>query len=324
MFNNRLAAFLLCLLLSSSLACAQVNLPLLGVGGKAVAGAYSGPGDVVSGAFAWWGLRAYSNALANSGVSTTPVIDVVGATSGSCTIFLKGDGTGAVDLTTAGAGGLGNQCASGATTFCTVTNASCTISKMYDQSGGLQCTGAPCPIVQGTVASQPGLTFNCQNGFPCVNGTSVAAQNLCTSATPTSLSQPITLTSVVKPTSLPSGGTVTIGSNTGTIQLSIVTGPLWRMFAGTVQTVATAFNAWYAIVGVFNGASSTFDINGSATTVNPGAGSFATLKLCMFGISNVANTELIGSGAEGGIWSGSFNSTQYGNMTSNIRTYWGF
>lgn len=288
--------------------------------------AYSGPGDVVSGAFAWWGLRAYNNALASSGVSTTPAIDVLGVTTvTSCTIFLKGDGTGGLDLTTAGAGGIGNQCASGATTFCTVTNTSCTISKMYDQSGGLQCAGSPCHLFQTTAASQPGLTFNCQNGFPCVTGTSVAGQYLCASAASTTTAQPLTLVGAVKPTSIPSGSTVVVGTHTGSIQVTLVAGPLWRMFAGTPQTVATSLNVWTSLIGVFNGASSTFDINGSATTVNPGTGSIsAGLKLCLFGISNVANTELIGNGAEGGFWSSAFNSTQYGNMNSNIRSYWAF
>ena len=80
-------------------------------------GGYTGPGDVVA-ATAWYGMRAYTAAKAGGGASTTKVADVTGTgVGGTCTIFLKGDGTGGVDLTTAGAGGSGSQCLWGATPF---------------------------------------------------------------------------------------------------------------------------------------------------------------------------------------------------------------
>jgi hypothetical protein len=151
------------------------GLNLTGTGGSAavVAVAYSGPGNVVAGAKIFWGLRAYTAALANAGATTTPVIDVRGVGTGTgCTIYLKGTGTGDLDLTTAGAGGVGNQCSGGATTFCTVTNTSCTVSKIYDQ------TGSGNHAIQATAGKQPTLTFNCFSGKPCltfVGGAAVLA-----------------------------------------------------------------------------------------------------------------------------------------------------
>ena len=126
----------------------------------------------------WYGLRAFSTALANAGASTTPVMDVRGVvTTTSCTIYLLGDGTGKLDFSTAGAGGVGNQCLLGATTFCTVTNTSCTVSKLYDQTVGLACTSATCNVVQATTANQPTLVMpgNCSfpnsASLPCLRST---------------------------------------------------------------------------------------------------------------------------------------------------------
>jgi hypothetical protein len=174
---------IICLLtaavLASGACLAQTIVPLTGLGHTG--GPYNGPKETVSTvAYAWWGFRAYSRAGANSGPSTTKVMDVLGATTVTgCTVFLKGDGTGDIDLTTSGAGGVGNQCASGATTFCTVTNTSCSISKMYDQSGNTNCTTA-CNASNATAANQPTLTFSCIGTKACSTWTSASSQILVT------------------------------------------------------------------------------------------------------------------------------------------------
>ncbi len=134
---------------------------------------YQGPADVQSGWTAWYGVRAYSYALATGGATTTPVVDVRGPTSGtSCTIYLNGESSEGLDLTTTGVGGVGNQCALGATTFCTVTNSSCTVSKWYDQTAGNGCGAATCNLVQATTANQPTFTMPGSCSYP--NSASIA------------------------------------------------------------------------------------------------------------------------------------------------------
>src|SRR6516162_6226900 len=87
--------------------------------GGAPAG-YVGPGDVVSGATAWWGLRAYSSATTGGNL-----VDVFGNTTSTAFTFVsKSDGT--IELSAGGAAafiagnsGSGNMVA----------------TKMYDQTG---------------------------------------------------------------------------------------------------------------------------------------------------------------------------------------------
>ena len=91
-----LAALWIVVLFASQPCSAQ--LAQTGAGGVIASASYTGPGDVVSGATAWYGLRAYNNTLANAGATTTAVIDVLGATTATgCTIYLLGNGTGGLD-----------------------------------------------------------------------------------------------------------------------------------------------------------------------------------------------------------------------------------
>lgn len=110
-------------------------------GGIAIpGGSFSYPGDV-SGAN-WttaWPLFAFTSAKAHAGATSVPVVNVIGeTTSTSCTIYLKGDGTPDVDLTTSGGGGVGHQCVGGARTFCSVTNSRCDVTNVTDATGGGQ------------------------------------------------------------------------------------------------------------------------------------------------------------------------------------------
>jgi hypothetical protein len=94
-------------------------------------GAYTGPGNIVSGASAWWGLRAYNTAYATALGNIANIVDTA---TGAATCTIKANASGDADLTTAGAGGAGNNCLLGATTFCTTTHAAgCSVTLLYDQ-----------------------------------------------------------------------------------------------------------------------------------------------------------------------------------------------
>src|SRR4051812_39897639 len=103
-------------------------------GGFGIATAtYTGPGDIASGAAAWWGLRAYST-----------------ASIGSNAIRLREDGGNTEqDFTTIAGGGLNLAAISafkgGANLF---------VTKLYDQTGNGR------DQIQATAGEQPPFTLN--------------------------------------------------------------------------------------------------------------------------------------------------------------------
>ena len=115
---------------------------------------YSGPGDVVTGAVAWYGLRAYNAAsLGNAAVN---VCNSTGGVDVLCQDFLTNATTGALVIATIG----GVSCGV----------APCTIKIWYDQSGFLNCSSAACNITQATIADRYTLVLNCLGTLPCAQG----------------------------------------------------------------------------------------------------------------------------------------------------------
>lgn len=257
--RRTLAAAFAALILGIGLVWTQPTAAWL-VQAPAAGVAYTGPGDIVSGWTAFWSLRAFTSAKANAGASTVAVLDVLGATSGSCTIFLKGNGTGDIDLTTAGAGGIGNQCLLGATTFCTVTNTGCFIGTWYDQ------TANALNLVQST-ANKPKVLFSCLGAFPCVNYWD--PNNKLTVTYGGSTSQPVSYTYVAERTGdfttrqdvLFSGHHLGFDSSTNTIFAA----------AGTLQNTTGSDSAWHAVQTIINSSSSTLQVDATRTgSVNMG------------------------------------------------------
>src|SRR3974390_3161095 len=74
---------------------AQAQLTATGVGGgfgpAAGGGPYVGPGDIVSGATVWYGLRGYSAAYSTGSNPAVDLVDQAGANT--ITINIKSDGT---------------------------------------------------------------------------------------------------------------------------------------------------------------------------------------------------------------------------------------
>ena len=108
--------------------------------------AYVGPGDIVSGATAWYGLRAYSAAVAATG--TQKAINIRRASDNTTKdILIRKSGN--LDTPTAA-------------TFCASTT--CYVTKWYDQSGGGH------DMTQATAANQPELILSALNGLPAILG----------------------------------------------------------------------------------------------------------------------------------------------------------
>jgi hypothetical protein len=300
------------------------NLLLLGVSAPGInanpPSNYQGPGDIVA-AGAWYGLRAYNNVLANAGATTTPVIDVRGATTAtSCTIFLLGNGTGNLDLTTAGSGSVGNQCLLGATTFCTVTNTSCTVSKIYDQSSGLLCTTS-CPLSQGTTGAQPTLTFNCINtSLPCLTG--AGGQGLINSSFSSSIGTPNTQASVASRT----GAFTSTGAITSTagaqFRFTTSTNTVQIVTTGATLNATAADSAAHAFMAVTfaSGTNSVIYVDNTATSGNlTTAGSNKILAIMM---NYVGGENMTGYWMEGGLWETNLTSGNASSMCHNQFTYW--
>ena len=280
---------------------------------------YAGPGDVVSGATAWYGLRAFTGAQAAAGATTTAVVDVYGqTTTTSCTIYLLGNSTGGLDFSTAGAGSVGHQCLLGATTFCTVTNTSCTVSKLYDKSGNGN------NVTEANTSKQPTLTFNCLNtSLPCLTGVSASSQSLGGTVASSS-----------------NGSLEGVGIRTGTFTskgdlISVGGGELgWYNSAGEIALTnggtagitlsSISDSAWHVIIGVF-GASSSGLLYGDATGTTGTETFTASTAIGIMADSSGARFTN-GQWAEAGYW-GSTNFTTgqitgSGSLCRNAYNYW--
>lgn len=266
---------------------------LLGAGGsKRAAAAYVGPGDIVSGATAWYGLRAYTTAIAAAG--TQSIVDLRRASdSATCTAKIATNGF--VDLT------VGTPCNGGTETVTTWVGASSAlVSKWYDQSGNAD------DAVQATAANQPQLVLT---GGPFVAAPYIAfasaSSSRMVSGTLASTSAPITYSFV----SYTVAGALTIpASSNGATSIEI-----WADVAANRLSIASSSRldvvandaAWHATQAVGNAASSSISTDGATTSGTIGAFSaFTTVTL-----GARANNSFFWSGrlVEFGLWPVSFS-----------------
>ena len=260
---------------------------------------YTGPGDIVSGATAWYGLRGY-NAAYSTGSNPAAIIR---RASDNTTATINILSTGAFDTATA-------------TTFCASTT--CYFTTMYDQTGNGNT------LTQGTNANQRQLVFNCIGSLPCIYfDTNGSGGFLGTIAS--SLSQPYTMSAVSGPTAGTGGETdiITLGTSVNGLSAGIqyYTSNTFALYAGGRVTAAYTFaNVPYAFQAVFNGSSSILNISGTEFTgLNPSTS--ATGTYIEWGVRTVQQAAR--HDMEIGIWSGAFSGTQRTNLCHNQYAYWG-
>lgn len=285
------------LALAGTLAFGQLSST--GVGKKASVGVtFSGPGDIVSGATAWYGLRAYSAAdKGNRLLNVCNVADV------ACADLSSDATTGALVISTIG----GSSC----------SVVACTIKTMYDRSGsGLDVTNT-------TIAQRPVLTLNCINTtLPCA--TFSGGQGL--SVTFTALSQPITISTVAVRTSTTVENDVySSGGGGGSVSAFFSGANLWGGYAGSTPTKAATDGNWHSLLNVYNGASGVINVNGSSSTANWGANTIpnATASIGSFGPGAGSGRNLNGKITEVGLWPSGFSAGDQTSMCHNQYTYWG-
>jgi hypothetical protein len=266
------------------------------------------PGNLISGASAWWGLRAYDAAHAG-----TKAIRIVRA-SDSVQSDINSLANGNLDVATA-------------TTFCNATT--CTIVTMYDQSGALACTGAvACDVTNATVANQPALTFNCIGSRPCATYLATQSAGLLTAVTMTAPIQPFTIAAVAERTGSFTSNNAWIG------QVGVNGFPMAGfdaavnqlfMYDGLVVSVAgVADSTFHAVQNLFNAASSSFFVDGTLTpTTSPGLTTWVGLQ-AQIGVQGGGGYPLNGKFTEVGIWPVAFTAPQQSSMNVNQHAYWGF
>jgi hypothetical protein len=295
-----LAALLLLLASASAPAHAQFNGCPPGFCNVAP-GAY-GPGDVVPSAqVVYYGLRAYTAAIAAA--ATHKLINISRASDSHTCDIIVATNRGLGNTANCSTGGDNGQSASG---FCNATT--CVVVTLYDQV-------ATHDMTQATNANRPTLTFNCLGGLPCMTfGTN---QALVQSA-PTGSSQPLTFILVGKRTAQFTAQSTVAGANGAQPEVGGASSAnTWIMYAGSVANVASVSDSvWHAFDFVFNGASSIANTDGTEVTTNP---STNVVNATMF----VGNGNWNGTVTEFGMWASGFTGTQRTNMCKNQQAYWG-
>lgn len=126
--------------------------------GIAAAAPYQGPGDIVSGAEAWWGLRGYSLAYATPGTNNAVHIVDSGGANGTDIKILS---TGGLDL--------------GAVNTFITNHGTPSVATFYDQSGhGHDLTQSTVAQMPTLAASGNGLTSLPSMAFVSANSTSMS------------------------------------------------------------------------------------------------------------------------------------------------------
>lgn len=255
---------------------------------------YAGPGDIVSGAAGWWGLRAYT--LASIGSNAIRLRENGGNTES--------------DFATIAGGGLNLSAIS---TFKGAN--SLFVTKLYEQSG----SGAD--FIQATAGNQPAFTLNGLGSLPIMdftnNGFMIAGLG--------TVNQIFTISVVAKTNGGAAQQSILVGVG-GSTQLSFDLAGSHQntmfIFAGGPGASAPATDGnWHAAQGVFNSATSTLMIDGSDTTgLDASTQAFTAGGQLGFDTVNHLNGYI----TEAGIWPTGFSNGNRSNMNSNQRAYWGF
>lgn len=263
------------------------------------AAAYVGPGDVVSGATAWYGLRAYSNATKGSNAIR---IRRISDNSEQDFVTLS---TGALDIASIA-------------TFLSATSGK--IVSVYDQTGNGNT------LTQATAGAQPSYVDSGIGSLPTASFALVGGGQFWASGSwngTSTIGQPFTLTSVSNYAGNATDGFGALQFSTATIAIFWVDSPpTIGIYAPTPGlTASAALSTWEAFQGVGNGVSSDANLNGTANTGTTGSTAFggATVQL-----GNGGGGRFVGSWVEGGMWNAGFTSGQSSSMSSNQHSYWGF
>lgn len=282
--------------------------------------AYTGPGDVISGAVAWWGLRCYTSAYAGN------VADVVDTSTGNTTGTRLQCASGTVSALVSGSACTfvtGNACSALATTCATA----CKVVTLYDQSGSNKCnsSASPCDVTNATNANRPDYITSCLGGLPCLRAATVAAKLTLASATShAAVSQPFTFSSVSK--RIASFTTYQVVCCDAAFQVAYavtINNAVYVSGAGnTTQTASDSAAHNYQMVSN-NAGTSYLTVDATQTSFALGnATAFASTTYRISGSTAAANNAAIDF-FELGVWPSAFSTGNQTSMCHNQFAYWG-
>lgn len=261
---------------------------------------YVGPGDIMSGAYAWWGLRAYNAATAG-----TPAIDLVDqAGANQVTISTKTDGT------------LNNAAITAWILANSVTAPK--VKKLYDQTGNgrhlTQATLANMPdfiLANPAFGNQrPTMNFRRANGQQLVSG--AIALNQTTGS--------FSCVGMRNGAFNDGNGLISTGSGGWGIVFSANADTVFPFSGSLSNTVyGTAFSS-HRFQAVFNGSSSFISSDGQFTApASPGTSAFDSF----FTLGNGwGGRFLTGTISEGGYWTSVWSTPDVLAMDANQKNYW--
>jgi hypothetical protein len=269
-------------------------------------GGYAGPGDVASGASAFWATSmCYSAAYAGN---IAVIVDVDPSPNFTTTL---GCTAGVVSVTSGSA--IATTCASG-----------CFYQKLFDQSGGSNCGGA-CDIDDiATGALVMPLVANAVNSTSCANSDS---SNRLSKDSVFTLAQPFTIYAMWERTDTANNLYAVIkdaSSAAGTIRAGgLNAANKAGMYNGNsiVAGATSSDNAYHANLYVFADATqSVIYVDGTGTNQSLGGTDGFTGTGVGVGSSNTGST---GFFCEGGIWPSDLGSTVATSLSANARTRYG-
>jgi hypothetical protein len=288
------------------LGCGQVGQRTLLFQPCAVAGGgggYVGPGNVVSGAKAWWGSSGYTS------TDTGNAMEVCEPTNTTCVNWAIG-ASGYVTPALVG----GADC----------TMVTCTIRTFYDRSGSNSCGGAPCNVVETSATNRAIVAFNAIiSTIPCAfqpgnsgNGYSIA--------TGFNQSQPTTVLAVTERNSHFTTQGVYLQSNTLYPLLQSSSANTVTTYGGTLVTATASDSAFHSIQAVDRTPNSDFQVDSTQTlgAADPGGGSMSVgggVNVLFDGGTSASQ----GYMCDLGIWGVAFSGANLTAMNSNRHAAYG-
>lgn len=301
--------------LLATTAVAQVPMTGAGLPKPTAVASYSGPGDVVSTAAAFWGLRAYNGAYA---AALSKLANICAPLDAMCA-DVSSDVNGNFNLSAVG------------TLACNNTVSICTVKTLYDQSGALACAaGTACDVTQVTIANRPTLVVpGAANGCPSTAGYcmafALASVQCLFTATSFTLAQPFSYHSV----GIRTGNVTTLQNMLAFTSAAQLLGfsnaaNTVRVAAGSAVTAAGNDSVWHNIDAVINNTSGALAVDGASTAGTVGASAPSAVVIEFGARSTACIQSLDGKMIEGGIWPVAFSGANLTALNSNAHTYWGF
>ena len=298
---------------------AAISLPASAwIAQKAAAPSYTGPGDTVS-FTAWYGLRAYSAAVAAAG--TQPLIRIRNtATSELCDVLVAI--TGGMGLTSNCTGAGAGQTVS---SFC--GGVDCKVQTVYDQVAGNVCAGSTtCNIVQTTTANQPALSA--ADSYMAIISTGSTAVNMTSATTYTpNAAATMTLMGVGNISNVAAANIFGVARNEIN-RANIVSGNWVLTGGGAGKTVGgLTEGAWHTAVGVMDGSHANSWMCASTSCGTPVGSAAPTVVTTAnkIQLAVIVNTATVNKWREGGVKDNyAATGSEASALNVNSSAYWGF